>query len=110
MQLPRLKRKRTSLWCPPSNLASCSVFLLGLSGFWKTTELQGRTAGLITDLRDAIRLTVNQLPDAYSNKFCRALVSNHNDLRCGTVSDSRDLKVSTLKSKSLGSHLWCYDG
>ena len=80
MQSPREKSKRTALWCLPSNVALCSMFALALNGFWKSTELQAAASPAIKDLRDAIRFTVNQLPDAYSNKFCRGFLTHHNEL------------------------------
>jgi hypothetical protein len=80
MQSPRQKGKRNSLWCLPSNLAALSMYLLGLNGFWKTTELQATANQTIKDLREAIRFTVNQLADAYSNKLCRAFLRQHKGL------------------------------
>jgi hypothetical protein len=80
MQSPRQKGKRNSLWCLPSNLAALSMYLLGLNGFWKITELQATATQTIKDLREAIRFTINQLGDAYSNKFCRAFLRHHNGL------------------------------
>lgn len=80
MQSPRQKGKRTKLWCLPSNLGLCSMFLLALNGFWKSTELQAGASPTIKDLRDAIRFTVNQLAAAYSNKFCRGFLTHHNEL------------------------------
>jgi len=80
MQSPRQKGKRTSLWCLPANLGACSMFLLAMNGFWKSTELQAAANATTKDLRDAIRFTVNQLAAAYSNKFCRGFLAHHNEL------------------------------
>jgi hypothetical protein len=80
MQSPRRKGKRTSLWCLPSNVASCSMFLLELSGFWKITGLQAAANMTIKEVREAIKFTVNQLPTAYSNKFCGGFLAHHNEL------------------------------
>ena len=40
----------------------------------------GPATQTIKDLRGAIRFTINQLSDAYSNKFCRAFLRHHNGL------------------------------
>ncbi len=80
MQSPRQKGKRTKLWCLPSNLGLCSMFLLSLNGFWKMTKMQAAASPSIKGLRNAIPFTLDQLSAAYSNKFCRGFLTQYKEL------------------------------
>jgi hypothetical protein len=73
--------RRASISCFASNIRTCSMMIWSLLNFYKESGSWAKSNPLIEELREAVKFNLQKIPSRYTNEYCRALYSNHAELK-----------------------------
>lgn len=73
--------RRASISCFASNIRTCSMMIWSLLNFYKEAGSWAQSNPLIAELREAVKFNLQKIPSRYTNEYCRALYSNHAELK-----------------------------